>query len=406
MRGSRPIVLCSLWMTLALGAPAAEEAVIFDMDSIRHRPTLVGKEKKPAGTVELVDGKVGKACKFTFIADASGGFFTGNVRATPEWDKAAGLSFWLKGDGSKNWGGIELIDGSDYALRYAAAFPLDSTEWRKITIPWCDLIPELPKAKLIGVEGGYKPSGFGNFWFGKWWTWRDYPAHSFTIDQVALETDIPVDATDYTPAKSGVPKLLAKLKARQPVTIVTMGDSLTDKRHWANRQVVWAELLAAMLRETYGSEVTLVNVSRGGSQLTHGLLQLPLWVRDTPEPDLVTVWYGFNDWTDGMRGEQFQTTLAFAVDRIRRLTKGRSEVLLMTTCPAFERWDTMDEMAGAVRIVAMKKKTGLADVAAAFKKAGGDEAARVKLFCSDKTHLGEAGHGLAAETAVKAIAAE
>ena len=156
--------------------------VIFDMDTVRHNPTPVGKEKQPAGTVELVEGKVGKACKFSFIADASGGFFTAGVRVTAEWDKAAGLSFWLKGDGSKNWGGIELIDGSDYALRYAAAFPLDSTEWRKITIPWCDLIPELPKAKLIGTKDGYAPSGFGNLWLGKWWTWRDYPAHSFTID--------------------------------------------------------------------------------------------------------------------------------------------------------------------------------------------------------------------------------
>ncbi len=131
---------------------------------------------------------------------------------------------------------------------------------------------------------------------------------------------------------------------------------------------------------------------------------MPLWLRDAPEPDLVTVWYGFNDWSDGMRGEQFQSTLAFAVDRIRRLTKGKSEVLLITTCPAFERWDTMDEMAGAIRIVAMKKKAGLADVAAAFKKSGGDEAARLKLFCSDKTHLGADGHNLAAETLVKAIA--
>jgi len=93
------------------------------------------------------------------------------------------------------------------------------------------------------------------------------------------------------------------------------------------------------------------------------------------------------------------------VDRIRRLTQGKSEILLMTTCPAHERWETMDEMAGAVRLAAMKKRTGLADVAMAFKKAGEGDAARLALFCSDKTHLGEAGHRLAAETVLKAIAA-
>ena len=408
MRAILRLLTCGLLLSGVLAVACAEEAspqVLFDMDSIRHKPTQFGQAKKPAGTVELVEGKVGKACKFTFEKDASGGFFIASVRATPEWDKAAGISFWLKGDGSKNFGGIELIDASDYGLRYAAAFPLDSTEWRKIAIPWCDFIPELSKAKFIGVPGGYAPSGFGNFWLGKWWTWRDYPSYSFTIDQVALEPAIALDTTDYTPAKAGVGRLLAKLKAKQPVTIVTMGDSLTDKRHWANRQIVWAEVLATMLKETYGAEVNLVNVSRGGSQLAHGILNCPVWLAETPEPDLITVWFGFNDWSDGLRGEQFKELLTFTVDRLRRLTKGKSEILLMATCPAIERWEAMDEMAGAVRLVAMRKRTGLADVAAAFKKAGEAEAARLALYCSDKTHLGEAGHRLAAEIVLKAIAA-
>jgi len=406
MRAIQGILMAGCCLGAVACPCAAEDAsVILDMDTARHRPIPFGKAKKPAGTIEVVAGKVGKACKFTFVQGASGGFFIASVQATPEWDKAAGLSFWLQGDGSRNWGGIELIDRSDYALRYAAAFPLDSTQWRKITIPWCDLIPELPKARPVDPKKGYPPSRFGNLWFGKWWTWRDYPAHAFTIDHVALERHIPVEATDYTPARPGTPRLLARLKAKQPVTIATMGDSLTDKRHWANRRVVWAEVLAAKLKETYGSQVKLVNVSRGGSQLTHGLLQLPIWLREAPRPDLITVWYGYNDWSDGMRGERFQETLAFAVDRIRRLTGGKSEVLLMTTCPAVARWDEMEEMAGAVRIVALKRRTGLADVSMAFHKAGRDGAARLKLFCSDKTHLGEAGHRLAAETAAKAIAA-
>ncbi|MCX5671188.1 MAG: hypothetical protein NTU94_07720, partial [Planctomycetota bacterium] len=80
-------------------------------------------------------------------------------------------------------------------------------------------------------------------------------------------------------------------------------------------------------------------------------------------------------------------------------------VLLMTTCPSIERWEAMDEMAGAVRLVAVRKRTGLADVAAAFKKAGEDAAARLALYCDDKTHLGAAGHRLAAEAVLKAIAA-
>lgn len=158
----------------------------------------------------------------------------------------------------------------------------------------------------------------------KWFYWRDFPSCSFAIDQIALEPALDLDTTDYTPAQAGTPRLLAKLKARQPVTIVTMGDSLSDKRHWANRDVLWSELLAAKLKSVFGSEVKLVNPAIGGTQLTQNLVLIPRWLKDTPAPDLVAVWFGYNDWDGGARGPGWREKLRFAVDRIRRLTKGRS----------------------------------------------------------------------------------
>jgi lysophospholipase L1-like esterase len=261
----------------------------------------------------------------------------------------------------------------------------------------------LPKGQLVDAKDGYAPSRLGNLWFGKWYYWRDFPACSFAIDQVALEPSLAPDATDYTSAQAGTPRLIAKLKARQPVTIVTLGDSLTDKRHWANRSVLWAELLAAKLKETFGGEIKLVNPAIGGTQLTQNLVLMPRWLRDAPEPDLVTVWFGYNDWDGGARGLDWREKMRFAVDRIRRLTKGRTEVLLLTTAPALARWDTMNELAEVTRAVAAEKKTGLADVAAAFHLQGADETKRAALFAWDKTHLGEVGHRLAAETVLQAI---
>jgi len=392
-----------------LPCPAGEAewpVVVFDMDTTRHRPGTFGNDKQPVGTVEVTGGKFGDACRFEFVENARSGFFTAGVRATSQWDEAAGISFWVKGDGSSNWGGLELIDASNYALRYGFCFPIDSTEWRKITVPWCDLVPELPAGAPVDARLGYPPSEFGNLWFGKWCYWGQYPAHSFTIDQIALEKDIPVDAKDYTPSAAGTPRLLAKLRAEQPVTIATMGDSLSDKRHWANREVLWSQLLAEKLEKQFGSEVTLVNPAIGGTQLTQNLVLMPRWVQDHPRPDLVTIWFGFNDFDGGMRGEHFRRMLRFAVDRIRRMTDGQSEVLLMTTCPAVPRWDAMEELAEAVRVVAAEKKTGLADVSAVFHRTGADPAARRSLFCRDSVHLGPPGHDLAAETVMQAIAGE
>lgn len=399
------IALAVLSFTAGVAA-AAEPAIIFDMDTLRHRPGTFGERKTQVGTAELVEGKFGQACLFRFATNAQSGFFTAGIKPTPAWDQGAGFSFWVKGDGSTNWGGIELIDGSDYALRYGYCFPIDSTEWRRITVPWCDLIPELPKGRFVDAQSGFAPSRFGNFWFGKWVYWRDYPACSFAIDQIALEPIVATDLAVYTPAQAGTPRLLARLKAHQPVTIVTMGDSLSDKRHWANRDALWSELLAAKLREFSGAKVKLVNPAIGGTQLTQNLVLMPHWLRDTPEPNLVTVWFGYNDWDAGARGPDWREKLRFTVDRIRRLTQGRTEVLLLTTCPALERWDTMSELVDATRAVAAEKKTGLADVAAAFHQRGADLAMRKALFCSDKTHLGEAGHRLVAETVLQTLNAQ
>ena len=392
---------------LAAFLPAASaQTVILDMDTVRHKPTEVAdkdNQKVPAGTVELVEGKFGKACLFSLREAAGPGFMTAWVAATPEWDEAAGLSFWVKGDGSTHWGGLELIDGNDYALRYGYCFPIDSTEWTRVVVPWRDLIPELA-GPLVGAKGGFAPSAFRNVWFGKWFYWRERPAHSYAIDQMVLEKTIDPDRADATAERAGASRVLAKLKAKKAVTIVTMGDSLSDKRHWANRQVLWSELLVGKIKEKYGAEATLVNPAIGGTTLTQNLILMPQWLKGTPKPDLVTVWFGYNDWSSGMRGPAFQETLRAAVDRLRRLTRGRSEVLLITSCPSMERWHAMEEFAGAARAVAAERKTGLADVAAAFHERGLLVDARPTLYCDDKTHLGGPGHLLACQTVLKAIA--
>ena len=206
-------------------AAADGPLVLFDMDTIRHQPGTVGPQKAPIGTVELVEGKVGRACRFNFGTNNQSGFFTASVRPTLAWDQAAGLSFWVKGDGSTNWGGLELIE----------------------------------------------------------------------------------------------------LK---------------------------------------------------------------------------------NDWDAGARGPDWRDKLRLAVDRIRRLTKGRAEVLLMTTCPALARWDTMNELADATCAVAAEKRTGLAEIATAFHQHGAEEDKRAALFAWDKTHLGETGHRLAAETVFRELQQE
>jgi lysophospholipase L1-like esterase len=383
--------------------------VIFDMDTVSHLPGefAAGDRKVKPGTAELVEGMVGKAVRFTFVDGARGGFMTGRVRDAADWDAADGFSFWVKGDGSGAWGGIELIDRDDFSLRYGYCFPIDSTEWRRIVVPWRDVIPELA-GPLVDPRGGMPPHRFGYFSFGKWYYWREYPAERYTIDQVSLEPETPADAP---PANRGaapdLSRLREKLRRRLPITIVTMGDSLTDEHHWSNRQVVWHRLLAEALKQKYGADVKVVNPAIGGTTLSQNLILMPRWSKEAPTPDLVTVWFGGNDWDSGVRGPRFREYLRLAIDRIRRQTQGKAGVLLMTTCPSRDRWDANSELEQAVRDIAAEQHTGMADVAAAFRKSGGPDAALAAgYWVDDKVHLGAKGHALTRDTVISALSSE
>ncbi len=282
---------CVFVLALLVALPAAAQAPIKDLDTVQFQVGTFEKDgaQVPAGTVQLVPGHSGQANQFAFVADAHSGFFMTTLQPTPEWDTSAGLSFWVKGDGSSSWGGLEVIADDSLTKRYAFCFPIDSTAWRKIAIPWSDLIPETGTAPPISPTGAVKPSSLRYLWFGKWHYWRDYPAESYAVDELALEPLILVDSADYTPSRRGTPRLRAKLEAKDPVTIVTLGDSLSDKRHWANREVLWSEVLVKHLEQQYGGKVALVNPAVGGTQLTHGLIVAPRWLADHPAPDLITL---------------------------------------------------------------------------------------------------------------------
>jgi acyl-CoA thioesterase-1 len=368
---------------------------IASMDELKF---AVPKENAAA---KLVAGKVGQAVEFSFEKDARSTFLTSNLRGTPEWDKAAGFSFWVKGDGSKSCGGLQFIYDDDYAVRYDVAFPISSTEWTKVTVAWEDLVPVLPGEKSIPLgKDGNTPSKLSGLWFGRWWYWGDYPVHSFAIDDIRLEDKIERPAIGASPA-SPLARVRKKLEAGEPVTIVTMGDSLTDTRHWANQEVNWPKLLEQDLETRYKSKVTIVNPAIGGTQLRQGMVLSPRWLQDVPTPDLVTICYGYNDWDAGMRGPQFEATYVEAVRRIRAATSGKTDVLIITSNPAVERWETMTELAAACRAAAKEASAGLADTERAFHTAGKEN--RQRLYVDDKVHVSPAGHAIVAEEVVKAI---
>ena len=396
-----------------------DNGVIDTMDAVTFSQPIDG-DKKVKGKIDQVEGKVGKALKFTFDDNCLNvnSAPLNTFKATPEWDNAAGISFWVKGDGSEHLGGMQFVYNWDYATRYTVAFPIDSTEWKKIVIPWREMVPVLSKGdvKMLDPKTGNQPSKLSVLGFGKWWFWKDYAGHSFTIDDVRLESKIDLDTTDYTPKGNPLARIQQKLKDKKPLTIVTLGDSLSAPEHWANKDVIWHGLLTNMIKEKFGCDVKIVNPAIGGPELLQGLVILPRWLKQAPEPDLVLIFYGGNDRAGGVTPEKFLEIQKEAVERVRRATKGKADVMILTTAvilakndpPEPTLWELTRPIAEACRKAAAAKNAGLADVYAAFDAvpSGGRE----KLFANlpgtttcEGCHLGLFGHQTVAQTVLAAL---
>lgn len=393
-----PFLLSGLLLAGSAAAFAADDANIIDaMDTNNFAvPAAIVK-------VEAVPGHTGQALQFSFADDAKSVLVQHHGGgATPEWDKAAGFSCWVKGDGSNHLGGIEFVWNNDYGQRYAYAFPINDTNWHKVVVPWRDLVPELAAPiKPIDPVNGNAPSKLNAITFGKWWYWGDYAAHSYAIDDIRLEPTIPLPTQNFRPPGAPLARVAAKLKAGQPITIVTMGDSLTDTKHWSNQKTNWPMDLQAALKAQYKSAITLVNPAMGGTILRQNLVVLPRWSSLTPKPDLVTVFFGFNDYDGGARGPEFYQMQIDAIRRIREATGGQADVLIMTTYKPLDNGERLAELADACRRAAKDSNAGIADIYSAFQAAPGDKAS---LYGWDKVHLGPPGQELVAKLVAKALA--
>ncbi len=379
-------------------ARADGPGVIASMDTPRFQPP-------PKGTARLVPGRTGQSLAFHFDKNSKGAFATSNIHGTPDWDRAAGFSFWVKGDGTDQLAGLEFIFDEDYAVRYDYAFPVKGTDWRQVIVAWDDLIPVLPgpKARPLGGKDGNPPSklsadcGSGGGGTGP----TTPPRASRSTTSASSRRSIAGGHGSYRPAGDPLTRVRRKLKAGQRVTIVTMGDSLTDKRHWANREVAWVDLLRDELKDRYHADVTIVNPAIGGTQLRQNVILVPRWLAHTHEPDLVTIFFGGNDWDSGMRGEEFTRACEDVVDRVRRATGGNADVLLITTNPAATRWTETAELAESCRRASRSRNCGLADTERAFHDDGlGD---RDHLYVDDRVHLSRAGHEVVAAAVMQAI---
>ena len=180
----------------------------------------------------------------------------------------------------------------------------------------------------------------------------------------------------YHPAFAGdrLPRTLAKLKAKEPITLVVSGDSISEGYNASKFtktspfQPAYPELTAMQLERSYGSKVDLHNLAIAGWSAARGAADLDQVLK--LKPDLIVIAYGMND-VNGRNPEAFQGVIKGMLDRIKE-ADAATEVVLVATMTGNPDWfATPAEMFPAYRD-ALKALEGpgvvLADVTSVWRR--------------------------------------
>lgn len=126
-------------------------------------------------------------------------------------------------------------------------------------------------------------------------------------------------------------RTLSKLKRGEHVTIVALGDSITEITFHTKGRMNWVGLLSEALTAHYGPNVcTMINSGRCGGTYEQALERLD---RDVLRfnPDLVMLSFGMNDSRGAAYLERFKACVNEIIDRIQ--DECGSEILMRTPNP-------------------------------------------------------------------------
>ncbi len=205
----------------------------------------------------------------------------------------------------------------------------------------------------------------------------------------------------WTPApEASGSRLVRRLGAGEPQTLVVYGTSLTAGGAWVGQLRDW-------LTNTWGGALTLINSGMSGKNSKDGVENLDAKVL-AHRPDTVLIEFGMNDAFTQYADPAYNLTLAQArsnlvemIDRIRT-NRPDTEIILQTMNPA---WDSaggsgtsstarpgLTECYAMNREVASERGLLLIDHEPAWKSLQLSDPARFEGFVADGTHPSAAGY--------------
>ncbi|MES2308447.1 MAG: GDSL-type esterase/lipase family protein [Verrucomicrobiota bacterium] len=288
-----------------------------------------------------------------------------------------GISFEVKGDGSTFYGSLFLGDQADVTtLGYEALFPLASTDWQKVTLRWEDFVQNyLPYNKNIVARTSTLNLDPGKIRFLGFGTgcplYKYYPSsYSLQVRNIRVEDKIsPPPSLSYD---QGLSRTISKIKNKQPLKILLLGDSITD----LGGDHSYGYFCAKMLKETYGIESQVVNAGIGGQSVRYGTIILPRSLRTMPDPDLVCIMFGANDCKEtefrpDFTADTFRQQISALIARVRQGTGGQADIILLSGVPRLDDQKratvgVVEKIAPGIQLAAEQNQTGYVDTLSAY----------------------------------------
>lgn len=205
--------------------------------------------------------------------------------------------------------------------------------------------------------------------------------------------------------RAALPKVVAKLAANQPVTIVCLGDSVTGVYYHTGGRRAYPEMIPLALEQVYPKcRIKLINAGISGNTTVDALNRLEKDVLDH-KPDLVTVMFGLNDMVRVPIAD-YQANLKSIIDKCHSIG---AEVLLCTPNAVIESTgrpiSKLLEYCAAMRATGQERNVPVCDCYGAHLALRERDPLAWRLTLSDAIHPNMDGHKLTAVTIVRSISA-
>lgn len=228
-------------------------------------------------------------------------------------------------------GSVEYVAGKDFEWVPGTRLIVLTPGCR---IPWRDEAELLPPPgtpdSIMGSRDGKRHLLYGE-------------GHFFHDQQVLADYEPaeawsgPLPAADVT----GLARTLARLRARQPVKLVLLGDSISTGANASGtvdappRLPAYHDQVVAGLKQRFGGPITLCNLSVGGMSAPWGVEQLSRAIAEAP--DLFIIAFGMNDASSRCGPAAFGAL----IDRMRRAMQAarpQCDVIVVSTMTANPEW--------------------------------------------------------------------